>query len=77
VLRTSAWLCDIGLIGVSRELLRAFRTQQPLGDTEQTILRNHRSTARRSPRSSTTSPPSATPSGPTTNAGTAAAIRTT
>ena len=41
ILRTSAWLCDIGLIGVSRELLRAFRTQQPLGDTEQTILRNH------------------------------------
>lgn len=24
-LRTAAWLCDIGLIGVSRELLRAFR----------------------------------------------------
>jgi response regulator RpfG family c-di-GMP phosphodiesterase len=26
VLRTSAWLCDLGLIGVSRELLRTFRS---------------------------------------------------
>ena len=26
VLKTSAWLCDLGLIGVSRELLRTFRT---------------------------------------------------
>ncbi|HEY0946456.1 MAG TPA: HD domain-containing phosphohydrolase [Opitutaceae bacterium] len=26
VLRTSAWLCDLGLIGVSREVLRTFRT---------------------------------------------------
>ena len=41
VLRASAGLCDIGLIGVSRELLRAFRTQQPLGENEQLILRNH------------------------------------
>lgn len=41
VLRTSAWLCDIGLIGVSRELLRAFRTGQPLGENEQLIVRNH------------------------------------
>ncbi len=26
VLKTSAWLCDLGLIGVSRELLRTFRS---------------------------------------------------
>lgn len=41
VLRTSSWLYDIGLIGVSRELLRAFRTGQALGENEQIIIRNH------------------------------------
>lgn len=41
ILRTSASLCDIGLIGVSREVLRNFRTKQPLGENESNILRNH------------------------------------
>ena len=41
VLVTSAALCDIGLIGVSREFLRAYRTGQPLGDNEQALIRNH------------------------------------
>ena len=41
-LRTSAWLCDIGLIGVPREMLRAFR-QNPerLSAREIATLHNH------------------------------------
>lgn len=41
-LRTAAWLCDIGLIGVPREMLRAFRTKSDqLTDRERGILHNH------------------------------------
>ena len=41
-LRTAAWLCDLGLIGVSREVLRAFR-QHPerLSEREREILAHH------------------------------------
>jgi response regulator RpfG family c-di-GMP phosphodiesterase len=42
VLRASAWLCDLGLIGVPRELLRAFRqTPDKLTERERTILHSH------------------------------------
>jgi response regulator RpfG family c-di-GMP phosphodiesterase len=43
VLRSAAWLCDLGLIGIPRELLRSFRTQkaEELTDREQTMLRHH------------------------------------
>ena len=42
VLRTAAWLCDLGLIGVPRDLLRTFRTNpNQLGDHERTLIRNH------------------------------------
>lgn len=42
VLRTSAWLCDLGLIGVPRELLRAFRiAPERLSERERAILHNH------------------------------------
>jgi response regulator RpfG family c-di-GMP phosphodiesterase len=41
VLRASAALCDIGLVGVSREFLRAYRTGQRLAENEQMLLRNH------------------------------------
>jgi len=41
-LRTAAWLCDIGLIGVPREMLRAFRTPAvQLSERERTMLHNH------------------------------------
>ncbi len=42
VLRTSAWLCDLGLIGVAREVLRAFR-QHPerLSERERDIISHH------------------------------------
>jgi len=42
VLRTAAWLCDLGLIGVSRDLLRTFRTNpEQLGESDRTLIRNH------------------------------------
>ena len=42
VLRSAAWLCDLGLIGVPRELLRTFRSNpNQLGDHERTLIRNH------------------------------------
>lgn len=42
LLRTSAWLCDLGLIGVSREVIRAFR-QHPerLSERERDIISHH------------------------------------
>jgi response regulator RpfG family c-di-GMP phosphodiesterase len=41
-LRTAAWLCDLGLIGVPREMLRAFRTKMDdLTDRELAMLHNH------------------------------------
>lgn len=41
-LRTSAWLCDLGLIGVPREMLRAFRSKaDELTDRERAMLHNH------------------------------------
>jgi response regulator RpfG family c-di-GMP phosphodiesterase len=41
-LRSAAWLCDLGLIGVPREMLRAFRTKsEQLSDHERTMLHNH------------------------------------
>ncbi len=41
-LRSAAWLCDLGLIGVSRELLRTFRTNpSQLTDRERATLNNH------------------------------------
>jgi response regulator RpfG family c-di-GMP phosphodiesterase len=41
-LRTSAWLCDLGLIGVPREMLRAFRSKNAqLSDREKAMLHNH------------------------------------
>ena len=41
-LRSAAWLCDLGLIGVPRELLRAFRvTPGQLTEREQAMMRHH------------------------------------
>jgi response regulator RpfG family c-di-GMP phosphodiesterase len=41
-LRTSAWLCDLGLIGVPREMLRAFRGKtDQLTERERAMLHNH------------------------------------
>ncbi|HET7537221.1 MAG TPA: HD domain-containing phosphohydrolase [Candidatus Didemnitutus sp.] len=41
-LRSAAWLCDVGLIGVSRELLRTFRTHPDrLTERERTTLHHH------------------------------------
>jgi response regulator RpfG family c-di-GMP phosphodiesterase len=42
VLRASAWLCDLGLIGVPRELMRVFR-QNPdrLGERDLNSLHSH------------------------------------
>jgi len=41
-LRTAAWLCDIGLIGVPREMLRAFRSKaDDLTERERAMLHNH------------------------------------
>jgi response regulator RpfG family c-di-GMP phosphodiesterase len=41
-LRTAAWLCDLGLIGVPRELMRAFHAKpDELTDREREILHSH------------------------------------
>ena len=41
-LRAAAWLCDLGLIGVPREMLRAFRMKPDLlTDHERAMLHNH------------------------------------
>jgi response regulator RpfG family c-di-GMP phosphodiesterase len=41
-LRTAAWLSDLGLIGVPREMLRAFRSKMDdLTDRERSMLHNH------------------------------------
>jgi HD-GYP domain-containing protein (c-di-GMP phosphodiesterase class II) len=41
-LRTASWLCDLGLIGVPREMLRAFRSKtEQLTDRELAMLHNH------------------------------------
>jgi len=41
-LRSAAWLCDLGLIGVPREMLRAFRSKaDQLSERERTMLHNH------------------------------------
>lgn len=41
-LRASGWLCDLGLIGVPREMLRAFRTKpDDLTDRERAMLHHH------------------------------------
>ena len=41
-LRTAAWLCDLGLIGVPREMLRAFRSKtDQLTERERTMLHSH------------------------------------
>lgn len=40
--RTAAWLCDLGLIGVPREMLRAFRSKtDELTERERSMLHNH------------------------------------
>jgi len=41
---SAAWLCDLGLIGVPRELLRSFRNKravEQLSDRERAMLRHH------------------------------------
>jgi response regulator RpfG family c-di-GMP phosphodiesterase len=41
-LRSAAWLCDLGLIGVPREMLRAFRGKvENLTERERTMLHTH------------------------------------
>jgi response regulator RpfG family c-di-GMP phosphodiesterase len=41
-LRTSAWLCDLGLIGMPREMMRAFRTKpDQLSERERGMLHSH------------------------------------
>jgi HD-GYP domain-containing protein (c-di-GMP phosphodiesterase class II) len=41
-LRSAAWLCDLGLIGVPRDMLRAFRGKpEHLTEREKSILHNH------------------------------------
>jgi response regulator RpfG family c-di-GMP phosphodiesterase len=40
VLKTSAWICDLGLIGVSREVLRSFR-REPASLTERELAGIH------------------------------------
>ncbi len=42
VLRSSAWLCDLGLIGVPRELLRTFRSHpERLSERDINVLHSH------------------------------------
>ncbi len=41
-LRSAAWLCDLGLIGVPREMLRAFRSKtDQLTDRERMMMHSH------------------------------------
>jgi HD-GYP domain-containing protein (c-di-GMP phosphodiesterase class II) len=41
-LRTASWLCDIGLIGVPREMMRAFRSKpEQLTERERGMLHSH------------------------------------
>ncbi|MBL9215995.1 MAG: response regulator [Opitutaceae bacterium] len=41
-LRSAAWLCDVGLIGVPRELLRSFRSKpESLSERERAMLHHH------------------------------------
>lgn len=41
-LQTAAWLCDLGLIGVPRELLRSFRSNPAgLSERERATMQNH------------------------------------
>ncbi|MEO5961682.1 MAG: HD domain-containing phosphohydrolase [Opitutaceae bacterium] len=41
-LRTSAWLCDLGLIGMPREMMRAFRSKSDqLTERERAMLHSH------------------------------------
>jgi len=41
-LKAAAWLCDLGLIGVPREMLRAFRTKpDQLSERERAMLHHH------------------------------------
>ena len=41
-LHAAAWLCDLGLIGVPRELLRSFRTNpSSLSERERAVMQNH------------------------------------
>jgi response regulator RpfG family c-di-GMP phosphodiesterase len=41
-LRTAAWLCDLGLIGMPREVMRAFRTKpDQLTEREHNMVRSH------------------------------------
>jgi len=41
-LQAAAWLCDLGLIGVPRELLRSFRTNPGgLSERERAVMQNH------------------------------------
>lgn len=41
-LRTAAWLCDLGLIGVPREMLRAFRSKtDQLTERERSMMHSH------------------------------------
>ena len=41
-LRSAAWLCDLGLIGMPREVMRAFRTRpDQISDRERTMVQNH------------------------------------
>ena len=41
-LRSAAWLCDLGLIGVPREILRAFRSKtEQLTEQERSMLHSH------------------------------------
>lgn len=41
-LRTAAWLCDLGLIGMPREMMRAFRTKpDQLTERERGMLHSH------------------------------------
>jgi response regulator RpfG family c-di-GMP phosphodiesterase len=41
-LKSAAWLCDLGLIGVPRELLRSFRTRpESLTERERAMLHHH------------------------------------
>jgi len=41
-LRAAAWLCDLGLIGMPREVMRAFRTRpDQISERERSMVQNH------------------------------------